>query len=491
MDPDLLTPPSVSENPSKPLLPFNTKPGSMFQFNIGDPGVFLYCENGFNHFPCKKNLFVNCTGEYRFTAYEVICPVNSVVGEKIKDTVENSHIGCGPCPLGFNYLKGYESRTYSTSLGGYYNVPTINDCRTKCDELGCFTFAYSPTSRSCKLHSVRRVTLSKPVYKDYRMCVKEESNACITGLRSKHVRVSPSHPTYQCIDDKNGKYYWTTKCHNNAEIAELQTDILFYHLKVASAETGHWANSCNKGIYGKNPRPLDQSAAKWNKPETFSESEALAKASIKLLDFISHEGIEDDAVVLCPAMIMQTISIALVENSEDSVKKGEIIIAGNLKKPFSNVQNKEMIETIVKAELGYLVSNNIFILYPDARTFGGKGGSSSHHAEMQIAKYIDDNRSTRTMLHLGVSKPPCCNCNTVLRRVKSDMSNVYEAGLPPGINTDIPELLQNVPVASGKGSDKCKIGATKKEEWCGSQYTGTIILGLPDTRYLTLKSIST
>ena len=526
MDPSLLSPPTVSENPDDPLLPFNKKPVNMFQFNIDDPGVFLRCENGFNHFPCERNLFVKCTGKYSFTAHEVNCPDNAIIGEKIKVNVENSHFGCGPCPLGFNYLKGYESRTYSTSLGGYYNVPTINDCRSKCDKLGCFTFAYSPTSRSCKLHSVRRVALSKPVYKDYRICVKEENDACKTALNNKLEQDAPPpipNKDYKCINAAEGKWYWTTKvCESEGKEFEvdpnLQTNIDFFNLMTDSSITStqsrlRWANRCNRQFLGKPPysetNTLVESTSTWN---TGTNAEKLAKASIILLDFLSHQETGEKENVHCPQMSSQTLAMAIIKDVNDDTNAFDIFIAGNMNIPF-NKNNPEdssylnsrlgKIHNIVRAEFAGL--RDIFILYPDATTFGGKAGTSFHHAEMQIVKYFSANQPSKKISFMGVSKPPCCNCNTVLRRVKADLTNAYEAGLykgqiisanleynnkdPTACGTDltkcsgIPELLKDVPVASGKGSDKCE---TKDDPplkyWCGSQYYAQGgIAGLPGT----------
>ena len=186
MNPGILKPPEVMENKDDLLTTWNKLNENQFRFNTGQPGVYLKCENGFNHFPHYQNIFVNCTGSYKFSIYETLksSVIPSII-KKIKDNVSNTQFGCGPCPFGFSYKAGYESRTYSSSLGGYYNVPDENDCKTKCEQLGCQTFAFSPKEQNCKLHSTQVTTPSKPVYKDYRLCVKDEPGIkCISGQNS-------------------------------------------------------------------------------------------------------------------------------------------------------------------------------------------------------------------------------------------------------------------------------------------------------------------
>merc|ERR1719239_1737198 len=88
--------------------------------------------------------------------------------------VKNTHFGCGPCPYGFNFKKGYESRTYETNLGSYTWVRDIRDCKELCERVGCLSLIYSPASMRCKLHSARVDSPSMPSYRDYRVCVKKE-----------------------------------------------------------------------------------------------------------------------------------------------------------------------------------------------------------------------------------------------------------------------------------------------------------------------------
>ena len=78
----------------------------------------------------------------------------------------------------------------------------------------------------------------------------------------------------------------------------------------------------------------------------------------------------------------------------------------------------------------------------------------------------------------------------MLRRVKADKTDAYEAGIeqietiPEDLQqniahaggtgsitcTKIPELMADVPVASGKGSDRCGPADFLKQTWCGSQF---------------------
>ena len=51
MKPYLLTPPKVIENSNMPVSSSNKLGYGQYKFDIGHPGVFLSCANGFNHFP--------------------------------------------------------------------------------------------------------------------------------------------------------------------------------------------------------------------------------------------------------------------------------------------------------------------------------------------------------------------------------------------------------------------------------------------------------
>ena len=174
MDPSLLTAPTVTENPYNPLA-YGSKLGyNQFKFNIGQPGVFLSCANGFNHFPCYQDIFVNCTGSYTFNAYSANVSTSSINVTTEMIDVKNIHFGCGPCPFGFNYKKGYESRTYETDLGGYSSVQNVRICKELCERVGCLSLIYSPMNMICKLQSGRVNSPSMPTYIDYRVCVKED-----------------------------------------------------------------------------------------------------------------------------------------------------------------------------------------------------------------------------------------------------------------------------------------------------------------------------
>ena len=175
MDPYLLTSPTVTENTNEPLASGNKVGYNQFKFDIGQPGVFLSCANGFNHFPCYQDIFVECTDSYRFTAYHANATTSTILG-KIKDDVKNTHLGCAPCPFGFNYKEGYESRTYETNLGSYISVRNVRKCKELCERVGCLSLIYSPRSMKCKLHSARVNSPTYSTYKDYQVCVKEESS---------------------------------------------------------------------------------------------------------------------------------------------------------------------------------------------------------------------------------------------------------------------------------------------------------------------------
>ena len=91
MDPNLLTAPTVTENRNNPLASGSKLGHGQFKFDIGQPGVFLSCSNGFNHFPCYQDIYVNCNGSYRFNAYKANVTTSSINETKEMVDVENTH----------------------------------------------------------------------------------------------------------------------------------------------------------------------------------------------------------------------------------------------------------------------------------------------------------------------------------------------------------------------------------------------------------------
>jgi len=198
MDPSLLTSPTVTENAKEPLASSNKLGHDQFKFDIGQPGVFLSCANGFNRFPCFQDIFVNCTGSYVFAAYSADAATSSI-NIRIETTdVKNTHFGCRPCPYGFNYKKGYESRTFATNLGDYSSIKNIRDCKELCDRVGCLSLIYSPSSMKCKLHSTRVNSPTMSTYKDYQVCVKEEA----TQTRKRKCNGSTCKGAPHCISNR-------------------------------------------------------------------------------------------------------------------------------------------------------------------------------------------------------------------------------------------------------------------------------------------------
>ena len=102
----------MTENRNKPSASGSKLGHGHFESDIGQPGVFLSCANGFNHFPCYQDIYVNCNGSNTFNAYKADVSTSRINEKSEMVDVENTHFGCGPCPFGFNYKKGYESRTY-------------------------------------------------------------------------------------------------------------------------------------------------------------------------------------------------------------------------------------------------------------------------------------------------------------------------------------------------------------------------------------------
>eukprot|EP00092_Neocalanus_flemingeri_P005658 GFUD01006093.1.p2 GENE.GFUD01006093.1~~GFUD01006093.1.p2 ORF type:complete len:435 (-),score=112.07 GFUD01006093.1:230-1534(-) len=240
-----------------------------------------------------------------------------------------------------------------------------------------------------------------------------------------------------------------------------------------------WDNRClkPKGYKHKKTNTLQQSQGSWVNPTT--NAEMLAKAAVKILDRVVWYGITDDqANAVCPDMMQQTVSIAMM-TPKDEDRKHDIYIAGNLNKPFGTKNDKEKVDmmlSILYEDLGDKYQD-VYVINPSAQTFGQ--GNSKSHAEMQLAKVA---MTKNLQVHaLGVSKPPCCACNIVLRSVFSDKSK--EQSTTEFYETvDYHEMLKDVPVASAKGSDRCKITdqGVETEEWCGSQYTQTDKDGWPD-----------
>ena len=76
---------------------WNKLPNNQFQYLQGQPGVFLNCLDGFNHFPCHQSIYIKCDGNYRFSIYaaELKDDKTATIGEFIQNDVKNVQIGCG------------------------------------------------------------------------------------------------------------------------------------------------------------------------------------------------------------------------------------------------------------------------------------------------------------------------------------------------------------------------------------------------------------
>eukprot|EP00092_Neocalanus_flemingeri_P076145 GFUD01094410.1.p1 GENE.GFUD01094410.1~~GFUD01094410.1.p1 ORF type:complete len:782 (+),score=165.37 GFUD01094410.1:28-2373(+) len=305
--------------------------------------------------------------------------------------------------------------------------------------------------------------------------------------------IVPPTPPFKCIDNKNGVWHWTKKKDNkfvqDSNVQISKSPIHFYELMTKEQEDTvkeqstipvhlSWENRClkPKGYKHEKTNTLQQSEGSWVNPTT--NAEMLAKAAVKILDRVVWYGITDEpGNAACPDMMKQTVSIAMMK-PEDEDRKHDIYIAGNLAESFGTENNPAKVAMMLSIleDLGDTYQD-VFVINPSAQTFGQ--GNSKSHAEMQLAKV-----AMTKNLHvnaLGVSKPPCCACNIVLRSVFSDKSedqftkDFYET-------VDYHNMLQDVPVASAKGSNRCKIKdqGVETEEWCGSQYTVEDQYGWPD-----------
>eukprot|EP00092_Neocalanus_flemingeri_P076146 GFUD01094411.1.p1 GENE.GFUD01094411.1~~GFUD01094411.1.p1 ORF type:complete len:788 (+),score=167.37 GFUD01094411.1:28-2391(+) len=301
--------------------------------------------------------------------------------------------------------------------------------------------------------------------------------------------IVPPTPPFKCIDNENGEWHWTKENKANNQFVQEWSPIHFYELMTKQQEDIvkersnipvhlSWDNRCRKTDKHERTNTLQKSMGSWMNPKT--NAVMLAKAAVKILDRVVWYGITDvRANAVCPKMMEQTVSIAMM-TPKDEVRKHDIYIAGNLAKSFGTKNNPlkvKMMLSILDEHLGDTYQD-VFVINPSAQTFGQ--GNSKSHAEMQLAKVA---MTKKLKVHaIGVSKPPCCACNIVLRSVFSDKSkeqsttNFYEA-------VDYHEMLQDVPVASAKGSERCNIKPDqggKTEEWCGSQYTQKDKDGWPD-----------
>eukprot|EP00092_Neocalanus_flemingeri_P021626 GFUD01023456.1.p1 GENE.GFUD01023456.1~~GFUD01023456.1.p1 ORF type:complete len:785 (-),score=183.99 GFUD01023456.1:84-2438(-) len=305
---------------------------------------------------------------------------------------------------------------------------------------------------------------------------------------------NPPTPPFKCIDNNNGVWHWTKKKDNefvqDSNVQISKSPIHFYELMTKEQEDTvkeqstipvhlSWDNRClkPKGYKHEKTNTLQQSEGSWVNPKT--NAEMLAKAAVKILDRVVWYGITDaNANAVCSKMMEQTVSIAMM-TPKDEVRKHDIYIAGNLNKPFVTKNDQEKVDmmlSILAEDLGDTYQD-VYLINPSAQTFGP--GMSKSHAEMQLAKVA---MTKNLKVHaIGVSKPPCCACNIVLRSVFTDESNdqstrdFYEA-------VDYHQILQDVPVTSAKGSNRCKIKnhGVETEEWCGSQYTVEDQDGWPD-----------
>ena len=228
-----------------------------------------------------------------------------------------------------------------------------------------------------------------------------------------------------------------------------------------------WNNRCRPKTVSVNPKDASsklQSIGDWNSADSVAAK--LTKASIMILDRVAWHGKKKEEIVHCPDMMSQTVSIAMMKPAAED-RPPDVYIAGNLEHSFQLDETKNGILGILNTHLHGLYED-VYVMNPKAKTFG-KAGDSHNHAEMQLAKWAQTNGLK--VEALGVSKPPRCACNIVLRNVFDETSKdpstkaFYEA-------TNYHAILQDVPVVSGKGSERCesKVNERKEEHWCGSQY---------------------
>jgi len=263
---------------------------------------------------------------------------------------------------------------------------------------------------------------------------------------------------YNCIDVTHGRWDWSTKPDKNGPVVKpptLQTDIKFYKLKQDDEIDASplYFDRCfvNPG------KTLPETNSKWDWKNPQYVSEKLTKAALKILDvvywnwYFNKYGLP---VEKCGAMMSRTVAIAHTNNKD-------LYLAGNLDEGFQLKDNKDKIIQILMKDLfeGGIGIRNIWVINDEISTFGGKGKSWSH-AEMQIAKYALE--KNLVIENLGVSKTPCCACNTVLRKAVIRENNIdQEVKAPTGKENNDPYhkmFAKSVNVASARGTGQETIG---------------------------------
>jgi len=267
-----------------------------------------------------------------------------------------------------------------------------------------------------------------------------------TKTTTSAATTTTSKPTrFQCIDVDKGVWNWKTQPNQNGPVVKpptLQTEIKFYYLKkdnklVPDNEQHSTSTPTTISTPTPTPKPfpsytdrcltkarpdigvLPETKNKWTEHNKLSLAEKLTKAALKILDIIFWKGKEAKN---CGKMMSHTVAIAMSD-------KEDLYLAGNLDQGFELENNKEHnkkeILDILEEDLGRTAFQSVWVLNHREWTYGGNDRSYSH-AEMQIAKYAVDNNIN--ILHLGVSKTPCCACNTVLRRALDSEGNEVNTG---------------------------------------------------------------
>jgi len=238
----------------------------------------------------------------------------------------------------------------------------------------------------------------------------------------------------------------------------LQTEIKFYHLKKDNelVYTPTYNDRCLTGP-GRDSVLPETEHSNWFRPKTTAEK--LTKAALKILDvvFWNWKGLPAER---CGEMMSRTVSIAMTENKD-------LFIAGNLNEGFQldSNQNQHKILNILTEDLGSGAFKNVWVINDQKQTFGKKGRSHSH-AEMQIARYAYE--KNLKIEHLGVSKTPCCACNTVLRKAK--YSDGTEVKAPHGDENNDPYhvMFANIAnIASARGTDQYTDIEDQMPHWVG------------------------
>ena len=117
------------------------------------------------------------TKQYRFT-------VTDQAGTVLDSEVKNTRFGCSPCPVGFDYMDGYEIVKSYDSLGEYIDIDNESKCNELCEKNGCKSFLYSYKKKKCKLAKNHFTKPQYTNYGDYNICTKKLECCSVLDISS-------------------------------------------------------------------------------------------------------------------------------------------------------------------------------------------------------------------------------------------------------------------------------------------------------------------